>query len=221
VKYKIKLLHQEHLQNDYYVFDFEKPEGFQFEEGQYGTFEIVNKDINDKTFRVFSIASTAEESFIRIGTRIVDKPSVYKQELLKMHDGDELLMNAPMGKFTFEPDSKAVFIAGGIGITPIRSIILCDHYNNQKRKDLLIYSELDKCYPFMEELNKIANLEIKCASDIEPTQKLIVEAAIEYKNDAFYYISGSPGFVKGISASLNENGVNSDRIKFDVFAGYW
>lgn len=220
MKCNVKLMHQEHLQNDYYEFDFEKPKDFEFIEGQYGTFEIVNKDIDDRNFRVFSIASTNDENYIRIATRITDKPSVYKQELLKMHEGEEILMKAPIGKFTLEPDYKAVFIAGGIGITPIRSIILCSKYQQQNRKDYLIYSELDQCYPFKDELEAVDGLKIDYAADIEPTQRLVISAAKENQNDSYYYVSGSPGFVKGISSLLKDNGVEPDKIKFDVFAGY-
>jgi ferredoxin-NADP reductase len=220
MEYTIKLISKEHIENAYYVFDFEKPEGFIFIEGQFGKFELFNKDIDDRNFRIFSIASTCDESIIRISTRIIDVPSLYKKELLSMELGEEIKLSAPIGKFTLEVDSKAVFIAGGIGITPIRSMLLSNKCRKHNYVDELIYSELEKCYPFKDELEALDKLNISYAADIEPTQKLIRDTANKNKNEAFYYISGSPGFVKGISGILRENGVDSRRIKFDVFTGY-
>lgn len=220
MEYNIKLISKEHIENAYYEFDFEKPEGFTFLEGQFGKFELINKDIDDCKFRVFSIASTCDDTLIRIGTRITDTPSLYKKELLNMKLGEEVKLDAPIGKFTLEVDSKAVFIAGGIGITPIRSLLLSNQCRSHNYVDELIYSELEECYPYKEELEALENLDISYAADIEPTQKLIRDAAKNNKNNAFYYVSGSPGFVKGISGLLRENGVDSSKIKFDVFKGY-
>ena len=220
MEYTIKLLEKIHLENEYYEFDFEKPAGFEFIEGQFGKFELLDKNIDDVIFRIFSIASTTDEKAIKISTRIIDTPSLYKKKLLNMSLGEKIKLNAPIGKFTLEQKAKAVFIAGGIGITPIRSILLSNKCRKHSYVGELIYSELDKCYPFKEELEALDNLKISYAADIEPTQKLIIDAAKRNKNEAFYYVSGSPGFVKGISNMLKENGVDSHFIKFDIFAGY-
>ncbi|MCK5732103.1 MAG: FAD-dependent oxidoreductase, partial [Tenericutes bacterium] len=134
--------------------------------------------------------------------------------------GEEILVTTPKGKFILEENFDAVFIAGGIGITPIRSILLSKERNNLKRHDVLIYSELEKCYPFSDELKKLPNLEIQYAADIKPTQKLIIDNAEKFNNTVFYYISGSPGFVNAISGLLKEHGVEQSHIRFDVFTGY-
>lgn len=218
--YKMSLVQRDHLENEYYCFDFKKPEGFVFDEGQFCRFEILDKEIEGRSFRVFSIASTNDESVVRIATRIADKCSSFKQELLTMPIGGLVSVTSPRGKFKLEEDYDAVFIAGGIGITPIRSILLSKERNNLKRNDLLIYSELEKCYPFSDELNTLADLEIQYAADIEPTQKLIIDSAKKFQNTVFYYISGSPGFVNGISGLLNENGIKQTQIRNDVFVGY-
>lgn len=220
LKYNIKLVHQEHLQNEYYEFDFEKPSDFHFQEGQYGIFEITHKEIDDRKSRVFSIASSDDDSYIRIATKIPKFPSIYKQTLLSMKPGEEMSLTGPIGKFTLEDAYKAVYIAGGIGITPIRSILMSKKAKSRKHNDLLIYSELEKSYPYIKELEQISNLEIQCVADVLPTIKSIKEAAEKYHNDASYYVSGGPAFVKDISALLQESGVKSNNIKFDVFVGY-
>ncbi len=218
--YKMNLIHSEHLENEYYCFDFQKPEGYVFKEGQFCLFEIANKDIAGRSSRAFSIASTNDEGFIRVATRIVGECSDYKEALKTMSVGDEISVSEPKGKFVLEEDYNAVFIAGGIGITPIRSMLLSNQCRMSQRHDVLIYSELEKCYPFKDELEQLSNLEIEYAADIEPTQKLIIDNAKKYQNTVYYYISGSPGFVNGIRTLLTEQGITLDHIKHDLFVGY-
>ncbi len=218
--FKIELINRYRLEKAYYCFDFKKPVNLHFIEGQYSIFGLIDKDIKDRKQRAFSIASTNKESFIRVATRIVDSPSEYKNILLQIPIGEQLTMAIPRGKFILEEAYDAVFIAGGIGITPIRSILLSEKRNKRLRNDVLIYSELEWCYPFKPEFEKLSGLEIICAADVEPTQKIIIENANKYKNKAYYYISGSPGFVKGITALLNSNGILNAKIKFDIFTGY-
>jgi len=217
---EIKLISSKHLDNEYFCFDFEKPKDFLFKEGQYCLFELHNKDITGRKTRAFSIASTSDEAIVRIATRIVEKCSDYKIALKSMKKGDEISVSIPKGEFVLETSTNGVFIAGGIGITPIRSMLLSKSRNIPSRQDILIYSELEKCYPFKEELEILPNLVIQYAADIEPTQKLIISNAIKYKNTVFYYVSGSPGFVNGISKLLMDNGIKEERIRHDSFIGY-
>ena len=216
----IKLISSRHLENEYFCFDFEKPKDFIFKEGQYCLFELNNKELIGRKIRAFSIASTSDESIVRIATRIVEKCSDYKVALKSMKTGEEISVSVPKGEFILETSTNGVFIAGGIGITPIRSMLLSKTRNNSMRKDVLIYSELEKCYPFKKELETLPNLTIHYAADVEPTQKLIISNALEFKNTVFYYVSGSPGFVNGISNLLMANGVQKDRIRYDSFIGY-
>lgn len=218
--YNVMLIDRERLDNEYYRFDFEKPEGYHFKEGQYAIFKLIDHDLEGKDFRIFSIAYTNEEPYIRIATRIPELHSDFKEVLLHMPVGNKINMSEPKGKFVLEPDCECVFIAGGIGITPIRSMILSQSLQEDGEKEELIYSELESCYPFKEELEHISGLNIDYCADIEPTQNTIRQAVKKYKNNVTYYISGSPGFVKGISGLLKENGVTDEHIKHDLFVGY-
>jgi len=210
----------EHMENEYYYFDFEKPEDFHFDEGQYGVFGFKDKEIEGRKFRAFSLASTDDENLIRIATRIPETPSDFKKNMLALKPGDEMTMNAPRGEFLYDSEHIAVFIAGGIGITPIRSMLLCKKRLEAHKHDVLIYSELQSCYPFKSEIEKIADVEIQYAADVEPTQKLIKDVASSHKQDSTFYLSGSPGFVNGIKALLESVGVNENQIRHDVFVGY-
>ncbi|MBN2540332.1 MAG: FAD-dependent oxidoreductase [Bacilli bacterium] len=218
--YNVKLIRKEKLDNEYYGFDFEKPEGYSFLEGQYAIFKLADKGIVGKDFRIFSIASTNEDDFIRIATRISNTPSDFKRTLLALEVGEEINVSSPKGKFVLDPEMESVFIAGGIGITPIRSMILYKATHQGCAHDELIYSELESCYPYKSELEHINGLHIDYAADIEPTQSAIRHSVELYHNDAVYYVSGSPGFVKGISGLLVEQGITEDHIRHDLFIGY-
>lgn len=168
---KIELIKRYRIKNDYYCFDFKKPINFSFIEGQYSIFGLIDKDIKGRNQRAFSIASTNEEPFIRFSTKIVDSPSDYKNILLQMSIGEQLFLTIPQGIFVLEEDYDGIFIAGGIGITPIRSILLSKKRNKNLRNDVLIYSELERCYPFTYELEKLSGLDIICTADVEPTKR--------------------------------------------------
>lgn len=218
--YNVTLINRKLLDNEYYRFDFKKPEGYRFKEGQYAIFKLIDHELEGKDFRIFSIASANEEPYIRIATRIPELHSDFKDVLLHMPIGDKINMSESKGKFILDPDCECVYIAGGIGITPIRSLILSQLKQKTGAQKKLIYSELEACYPFKEELEDIPGLNIDYCADIEPTQNVIKQTVKKKKNNVTYYISGSPGFVKGISGLLKESGVTDDHIKHDLFVGY-
>ncbi|MFH0992981.1 MAG: FAD-dependent oxidoreductase [bacterium] len=218
--YEIVLIKCVHLEKEYYYFDFTKPEGFAFTEGQFGLFGILGREIEGRKLRAFSIVSTNGDPFIRVATRIVASPSDFKRCLLELNPGDRVSMKAPLGEFILDASRLAVFIAGGIGITPIRSMLFSNLRNVGRRNDVLIYSELEANYPFREELEKLSGLETLFAADIEPTQKVIIQTVEKRQNDAVYYLSGSPGFIRSITALLEAHGIQSESIRFDVFVGY-
>lgn len=204
--------------NDYYSFTFLKPDDLQYMEGQYGVFLHVEKEIEGRRMRAFSFASTSDSDTLVIGTKITSKPSDFKRHMLNLQIGDTMTVDGPMGNFTLNPIKHAVFIAGGIGITPIRSIALSlvsspVEYN-------LIYSDHIRAYPYQSDLNKVPFTSCEYVSGIEETKASIDRAIVLYDNDAVYYISGSPSFVTGILGQLEEAGIESSNIKFDRFTGY-
>lgn len=108
-------------------FRFARAQGFSYEAGQY-----VMAKISDKLFRFFSISSSPTETgYIEFTTRI--SGSDYKNALDKMKAGDIIHINGPSGRFTYKPEYKKIaFLSGGIGITPIMSIL---RYVSDKKID--------------------------------------------------------------------------------------
>ncbi len=219
-RYVIELENISIVGEDYYIFDFKIPDNMIFKEGQYGVFGHVDKEIDGRKVRAFSIASSRDEDVFKIATKIVAEPSDFKIKMRNLQIGDTMTYDGPMGSFILEEEFNAVFIAGGIGITPIRGLIKKLENNKSKKKAVLIYSEPRGIYPFKNEFDKLDFIEKFYKTNIENTQEAILSVLLEYLNKAFYYISGSPKFVSGVFEQLTNNGINKTNIKFDRFIGY-
>ena len=98
----------------------EKPDGFTFKSGQWGYF-TVEGDCG-KVSRSLSFSSSPTEPYLEFTKRISD--SDFCQNVKQLQVGDEVSFRGPMGNLVYEGGlDKVCFLAGGIGITPIRSIL--------------------------------------------------------------------------------------------------
>ena len=219
-KYELELLGKTIVGEDYYIFDFSVPKGISFKEGQYGVFLHIDKDIEGRKMRAFSIASSNTEDVFKVATKIIKEPSDFKVKMRELSIGDKMSFTGPMGSFTLEKDYHSVFIAGGIGITPIRGILKQLEELKLDKDSILIYSEPREIYPFKDDFDKMDFLESRYRKTAEKTKKAIDEVSFDYQNKAFYYISGSPSFVSAITKQLLNAGVDKMLIKFDRFNGY-
>ena len=194
--------------------------------GQYLFYTIPNSnpDIRGVT-RYFTISSAPFEKHIAITTKIFEKPSTFKKSLLKLKIGDEIEANGPDGDFVIEdPKRNLVFIAGGIGITPFRSILLDLSNRNLKPSIRLLYANHDENIVFKEELeslkNKNSNLKINYF--ISPTyiDEATVKSQLLIVNRPLVFISGPSPFVRTIRVLILDQGVEKENIKTDSFSGY-
>jgi glycine betaine catabolism B len=104
--------------------------------GQYAFFDIGGVHNDPKgPIRHFTISSSPTEDFIMITTRIRDTP--YKKRLSSLEEGTIVKVRGPQGKFVLHEDysKPAVFLSGGIGVTPFRSMI---KYATDKRLPIKI-----------------------------------------------------------------------------------
>lgn len=221
---KIKLVEIRKESLDIFSFIFEKPDGLMWKSGQFAKFTIPDLVTDESSFRIFSISASSREDYLMFTTRIRENLSDFKKYLTSMKADDEIDMDNPKGNFVLPSsnDKKIVGIAGGIGITPFRAI-LYDLYNdyNSNQKIELIYSDSQKNYAFLDELEKFGqkkNIDIKFISSIDETNLEVERLAEKYKNDAIYYISGPPQMIEGIKDSLKSKGIED--IHYDAFWGY-
>jgi len=125
VGYQSQLLNRVEVAEGTMAFHFEKPPGFDFKPGQSVDLTLLNPPETDSegNVRTFSIASAPFEDQLRFATRMRD--TAFKRSLKNVPLGTVVKMDSAMGSFTLHKNSAkpAVFLAGGIGITPFSSIV--------------------------------------------------------------------------------------------------
>lgn len=208
--------------NEIYSFIFTFKQPCTWKAGQHGIFYFPHTNVQGKWWRAFSIASSSDENVIRISTIIKENPSDFKKHLLELTAGDEFVMHGPFGEFhTNSNVSHIVGIAGGIGITPFRALIKDIASGTIANTKLtLIYSAVGS-YTYKQELDILSqhpSIEIIYTQTPEEVNKKLQEQIEGKGNSASYFISGSPGMITAIRATLKEKGIT--HIVNDSFKGY-
>lgn len=214
--YLIKLLSKKEVAEKTTAFFFEKPKGFKFTPGQF--IEIC---LDKNLVHAFSIASSPKEKELMIATRM--RPSAFKNSLNKLKIGSGVKIDGPFGQFVLHknPKTPAVLLAGGIGITPFRSMIkeftnrkITLFYSNRKPKDAAFLDELKK----MENKNfKLSAIMTKLNGHIN--SKMIKDNLKNWRK-AIYYAVGSAGFVQAMANLLSKMKIKPENVKTENFPGY-
>jgi ferredoxin-NADP reductase len=215
-------------------FRFAKPEGFTHEAGQTIDLTLINPPYTDEEgiMRTFSIASAPHEPYIAIATRM--RESAFKRSLIEMAPHTEVSFTGPFGSFLLHENVQrpAVFIAGGIGITPFRAIALDAKERSLPHRLILVYSNRrPEDAPYLEELQSLSNVTLvptmtdAQVGDTWQGERGYVTAdllsRVTPKDGApVYYIAGPLAMVTAMRTLLKEMGVSSDDIRFEDFAGY-
>jgi ferredoxin-NADP reductase len=237
--YQIKLTSKEEVASGTMAFHFQKPKHFTFKAGQFADFTLINPSQTDAegNTRGFSLASAPYEEELMIATRIRD--TAFKRELKTIKPGAEVTMDAPYGSFTLHNNAQipAVFLTGGIGITPVRSIILQAAYDKLPHKIFVFDSNRrPEETAFLDELREIHNKDPNCIFVGSMTQMKDSKSEwrgelghvtrmmlMKYLDDLvlpIYYLSGPASMVAAMRKILNESGVNDDNIRTEEFTGY-
>ncbi len=140
--YATKLTKREEIAFSTMTFHFKKPAGFTFKAGQHVEVKLISPPETDAegNSRSFTLASTPEDPELMIATRMRD--TAFKRVLRTMRLGSEVTIEGPFGSFILHNDTlkPAVFLAGGTGITPFRSIAQHATKNNLSHTLYLFYS---------------------------------------------------------------------------------
>ncbi len=226
-KYQIKLTKREVIATGTMAFYFEKPVKFDFIAGQHVVLELINPPgvYDDGNRRVFCFASALYEKDLVFATRMRD--TAFKWVLKTMPLGTELTMTGPYGSFVLHEDAlrPAIFLVGGIGITPIRSMLLQAALEKSPREFYLFYSNRRTAEAaFLDELKSLALSHYKFIPIMSDAEGYIDQTKLSQRLGnmigPIYYVVGPPGFVLAMCGMLNEMGINPDDIKTDQFSGY-
>lgn len=235
--YNIKLLKKETVANDTMAFHWERPKGFEFTAGQFGDMTLIHPHKTDEedNVRVFSLANAPYEKDVVTATRMRD--SAFKQVLKDLPYGTEVKFDAPDGDFTLHKTetTPAVFIIGGIGITPVRSMIAQATHDKLPHKITLLYSNKTPAdAPFMSDFEDFAKknsnftfVPVMTESKIDEwngeSGYIDADTLRRHVSDIsapIYYLSGPAGMVRDMHQMLIETGANEDNIRTEEFSGY-
>ncbi|PPA71093.1 FAD-dependent oxidoreductase [Jeotgalibacillus proteolyticus] len=223
-KRELPLVEQYKESDDVYTFLFEKEEDMTWEAGQHGLFTITHKKIKDNT-RPFTVASAPSENVVRITSRIGENPSEFKKALLELKPGMKLKIAGPVGSFYVTDNLPALLVAGGIGITPFRSILKQMEADGTlaDRQIELLYMDSEKSYVFKEELDALAAnfpINVLYLESRDALNEKINKYADLHLNTSNYFIAGPKSMVDSITADLKNKNISRGNIKKDAFYGY-
>lgn len=221
------------------AFQFEKPENFTFIPGQWIDLTLVSPSETDAegNVRGFSIASSPEENHIMVATRMRD--TAFKRELMKLRIDQEVEITPAGGGLTLHNNTArtAVFLAGGIGVTPIRSMLIHASIKKLPHRILFFFSNRrPEDAPFLDELKALkkdnpnysliptmTNLTHSLRHWVGETGKVdkaMLARHMEGAKSPIYYICGPQEMVNGLQGMLNGTGVDNDDIRIEGFSGY-
>jgi ferredoxin-NADP reductase len=237
--YVSRLLSRVEVAEGTMAFHFEKPPQFDFKPGQASDLTLSDPPETDSegNTRTFSIASSPFEDQLMFTTRMRD--TAFKRSLKNVPLGTEVKIAPAMGSFTLHksPAKAAVFLAGGIGITPFLSIVRQADHDRLPHKLHLYYSNRrPEDTAFLEALETLekSNLNFQLICTMTEMQKskqnwkgetgLIDKDSLlrhlPTLQGPIYYIAGPPVMVGGMRKMLVGAGVDEDDIRAEDFAGY-
>lgn len=207
-----------------FIFKSEQP--LQWQAGQFLHYKLSHPNPDErKESRWFTIASAPYEGSVMLTTRITDKPSSFKAALKNLPSGGIIEAEGPDGEFIVDdPNKEYVFIAGGVGITPFRAILLDLERRGLPLNITLLYANGNQEFVFKGEFAALAerNPGLKTFYFVNPER--IDEAAIKkyVPNLAkpMFYISGPEPMVETFEKMLLGMGVSDEHIIRDYFPGY-
>ena len=195
-----------------------------FTPGQYAewTLEHPRADIRGNR-RSFSIASSPSEPELHLGIRRFDRSSSFKSALLGLKPGSRVRVAHVAGNFTLPEDTKRplVFIAGGIGITPFRSMVQDMVERGEHRDATLVYVANDKQdFIYRDTFKAAQKLGVTThyvAGRLQPEE---FARLVPHVRESLVYVSGPDAMVSAYRANLRALGVPAGSIKTDHFSGY-
>jgi ferredoxin-NADP reductase len=204
----------------------EPPSGYSFRSGQHALLRLGTEAGPD--LRPLSIASAPSEGVLEFATRV--GPSAFKRAFFDLRPGDRVKVSRPMGRWTIDPSAPAIVFGGGIGITPVKSVLSGTATERQLPLRLVLSNRSAAEIPFAAELTALARVAPQVSlvwhltetSDGGPDGEVyggrIDRAAVEREvaaadPGAVFYVTGPDAMVRSIAGLLAEAGVPFARVR--------
>ncbi|HEY1348167.1 MAG TPA: oxidoreductase [Ktedonobacteraceae bacterium] len=219
-------------------FVFKPSEHLAFVPGQYMEFTLEHARPDSRgNRRYFTLASSPTETTVRLGVRFYEKSSSFKRALYWLDGKTPLVGTHIAGDFTLPADAnqKLVFLAGGIGITPFRSMLKYLLDTGQKRDIVVVYANRTaKEIAYQDVLHAAATrLGVRVVYTLTDTQtvprqwnglvgrineQMLMQAIPDYP-ERLYYLSGPPDMIRAYDQVLRTMQIRSSQVKRDFFPG--
>lgn len=237
--YETQLVRRETVAEGTMAFYFAKPSGFRHRAGQSVTMTLINPPETDAEGdgRTFTVASAPHEAELMFATRMRD--TAFKRVLKSVAFGMTVKIDGPNGEMVLheDPARPAVFLAGGIGITPFLSMArhaakdqlahrLHLFYSNRGSGDAAFLDELQK----MEQANSRYRLVATMAEPDKSSpawsgetgfiRRELLERHLPDLTSPMYYFAGPPAMTTAMRKMLDDAGVAEDAMRYEEFYGY-
>jgi ferredoxin-NADP reductase len=221
------------------AFRFAKPADWTYRAGQFVDITLLDPPETDAegNTRGFSISSAPSENVIMITTRLRD--TAFKRVLQRMSLGSLVKVEGPFGDLRLHhADRPAVLLAGGIGITPFRSILIerigagglpyrvVLFHANRRPEDAAFADEfrrLERTDPnliFVPTMTALAGSMQTWAGERGHIDIAMLRRHLDGVVDPIFYVAGPPGMVQALRTTLVTSGVDEDNIRTEEFTGY-
>ncbi|MGH7155318.1 MAG: FAD-dependent oxidoreductase [Acetobacteraceae bacterium] len=232
----VRLLRKRTVAEGTMAFHFAKPKGFEFRAGQFADYTLIDPPETDADgdTRGFSLVQAPYEPDLVAATRMRD--TAFKRVLKNLPIGAEVKLDAPYGDFTLQKteSTPAVFIIGGIGVTPVRSMVAQATHDRTAHRILLLHAgRIPAELPLRDDFEQLAgdnpNFTYVMTVDSPPVgwkgehgrvDSAMVKRHVPDLRAPIYYLSGPEGMVKAMRALLVGLAINEDNIRTEEFTGY-
>jgi len=219
-------------------FVFKPSHPLAFVPGQYMEFTLEHAHPDSRgNRRYFTLASSPTETTVHLGVRFYEKSSSFKRALYWLDSRTPLVGAHIAGDFTLpaDPAQKLVFLAGGIGITPFRSMLKYLLDTGQKRDIVLIYATKTEKEIAYQEILRAATTRLgvrvvytltdvptaprQWSGNVGRINEQLLMGAIPDYPERLYYLSGPPDMVRAYEQVLMTMQIRGSQIKKDFFPG--
>ncbi len=229
--YAVPFIESEPLCGSTASFRFGKPEGYGFEAGQY--FSVTLATEKGHVTEDFSHSNAPADDCLELTTRLTGSP--FKNALQALKPGDEVNVAGPNGRFILpEGLEKAAFLAGGVGVTPCRSIVRDAVRCGSGLELLVFYGTHDQsCVPFRDEFDsyEARDPRIRVVEVLEsptepwpgergPITAEIVRRHCDPLDGWHWFVSGPPAMMTAMQKVQADLGLPPERVTRELFLGY-
>jgi ferredoxin-NADP reductase len=224
-KFAMRFLRRVQEADGIYSYLFEVPKNFRFVAGQYMEWTLAQHKSDQRgNRRYLTLSSSPTENQVMFTVKFPpDKPSAFKQQLTKLIPGETMLAGDLAGSFTLPKNKgeKLALMAGGVGITPFRSMIKFMADESEKRDVALLYSAARPAeFSFQNLFKEGTKTGLKTILVTSTLDDKKIGTLLPDYGERTFYISGPYGYVQAMHNSLLKLGISGSKIVTDYFPGY-